>query len=135
MMPNRYVLDTNILSGLLRSEPQLISRIDQAAAAQAEFLLCPLVFYEVLRGLLHRDAKKQMDLFFDYIKGFTREDFNQTDWQVAAQLWAGLRRMGWQISDADLLIAAYAMERQAVIVTDNQKDFEILDVTVENWRR
>lgn len=134
-MPDRYLLDTNILSGLLRSEPQLVARVDQAAANQAEFLLCPLVFYEILRGLLHRDAQKQLQLFLDYTRGFTWDDFVQADWQQAAQLWAGLRRQGRQISDADLLIGVYALQRQAVIITDNQKDFEFLGVDAENWRR
>ncbi|MBE7474340.1 MAG: PIN domain-containing protein [Anaerolineales bacterium] len=134
-MPGRYVLDTNILTGLLRSEPGLISRVDQAAADQAEFLLCPVVFYEIMRGLLHRDAKKQMQLFLDYTRGFTSDDFNQADWQQAAHLWADLRRQGRQISDADLLIGVYALQRQAVIITDNQKDFESLGLNTENWRR
>jgi predicted nucleic acid-binding protein len=134
-MPGRYLLDTNILTGLLRSEPSLISRVDQAAADQAEFLLCPVVFYEILRGLLYRDAKKQMQLFLDYTRGFTSDDFNQADWQRAAQLWADLRRQGRQISDADLLIGVYALQRQAVIITDNQKDFEVLSLNTENWRR
>jgi tRNA(fMet)-specific endonuclease VapC len=134
-MPGRYLLDTNILSGLLRSEPGLVARIDQAAADQAEFLLCPLVFYEIVRGLHHRDAKMQLQLFLEYVKGFTWDDFNQADWQQAASLWADLRRQGRQISDADLLIGVYALQRQAAIITDNQKDFENLGVTIENWRR
>jgi predicted nucleic acid-binding protein len=56
----RYVLDTNILAAFLRDESEVVKRISEAAQANAEFLLCPIVFYEILRGLLHRGAKTQL---------------------------------------------------------------------------
>lgn len=42
------------------------------------------------------------------------------------------------ISDADVLIAAQAIELEAVLVTDNEKHFEVfkpLGLTVENWKQ
>jgi len=134
-MPGRYVLDTNIFTPILRHEVQIGQRVSEALAAKNEFLLCPVVFYEVCRGLIHRNARNQLAFFLNYTTTFTWDDFNQADWQQAAQLWADLRRQGQQISDADLLIGVYALQRQATIITDNQKDFEILRVNIENWRR
>lgn len=134
-MAVRYVLDTNIFAPILRHEVQLGQRVSEALAAQHEFLLCPIVFYEVCRGLIDRKARKQLDFFLSYTATFTWDDFNRADWDQAAELWADLRRQGWQISDADLLIGVYALQRQATIITANEKDFEILNVDLENWRR
>jgi tRNA(fMet)-specific endonuclease VapC len=104
-------------------------------ANERSFWICPVVYYEVLRGLYHKDAKRQMQLFLSYIRTMTWDNLNQADWERAAQLWADLRRKGQQVADADLLIGVYASQRQAIIVTDNEKDFAPLGVTMQNWRR
>lgn len=132
-MTTRYVLDTNILTALLRHETQSVEHTTRAAAANAEILLCPVVFYEALRGLLHRDAQKQKQHLLDYAAVFIWEDFDRADWGKAAELWAALRSQGIQVSDADLLIGVYAMQRQAVVITANEKDFVPLGVQTENW--
>jgi tRNA(fMet)-specific endonuclease VapC len=130
-----YLLDTNIFTAILRNESIVMTRVAETLAVNSEFLLCPVVFYEVYRGLLHRDARRQLSFFLSYITTFTHSDFASDDWQQAAQLWAELRGKGQQISDADLLIGAYALRRQAIIVTDNEKDFIPFGVTTENWRK
>jgi tRNA(fMet)-specific endonuclease VapC len=132
-MPARYVLDTNIVTALLRNETKTIEYTARAAAANAEFLLCPVVFYEALRGLLHRNAQKQKQRLLDYAATFIWDNFTRADWENAAELWATLRGQGIQVSDADLLIGVYAQQRQAVVVTANEKHFVPLGVQTENW--
>lgn len=132
-MTTRYVLDTNIITALLRYEAKSIERTARAAAAHAEFLLCPVVFYEILRGLLHRDAQKQRQRLLDYAATFLWDDFTRADWEKSAELWAVLRGQGLQVSDADLLIGVYARQRDAVVVTANEKHFVPLGVQTENW--
>ncbi len=95
--------------------------------------MCPVVFYEVSRGLLHRDAGRKLGFFQDYTANFVWDDFTRADWQRAAHLWANLRQQGRPIADADLLIGAYATRRQAVVVTANQKHFTPLGIQTENW--
>lgn len=135
MSYQRYVIDTNILSALLRKERLAFQRTAAALNQGAELVICPIVFYEILRGLLHRDAQRQLDFFRDYSTTLTWEDLEREDWEFAARLWAEVRSKGRPVEDADLLIGAYAARRQAVVVTDNTKHFEQLGVAVENWRR
>ena len=132
-MTTRYVLDTNIVTALLRYEAKSIEHTARAAAANAEFLLCPVVFYEALRGLLHRDAHRQRQRLLAYAATFIWDDFTRADWEKAAELWATLRGQGLQVSDADLLIGVYARQRQAIVVTANEKHFVPLGVQTENW--
>jgi predicted nucleic acid-binding protein len=94
-----------------------------------------VVYYQVYRGLLHQDSKKQLSIFLSYITTYTWSEFDSADWDKAAQLWAELRRRGEQTEDADLLIGVYALQRGAIVVTDNEKDFLRLGVSIENWRR
>jgi len=132
-MTTRYVLDTNIITALLRRDPQLVQQAARAAESGADLLLCPVVFYEILRGLLHRDAKKQLQQFLDYAAALLWEDFTRQDWQKAAEVWASLRKQGRPTGDADLLIGVYALQRQAIVVTANEKHFASLGVQIENW--
>jgi tRNA(fMet)-specific endonuclease VapC len=115
----RYVLDTNIVAAILRKEPVTIAQLQAALQADAEFLICPVVFYEVYRGLLHKDAKRQLAFFLQYVATFTWEDLARDDWEQAAQLWATARGQGRSMEDADLIIATYTVRREAILVTDN----------------
>ena len=130
-----YVFDTNIFTAILRKEARVINRVANALLANAEILLCPVVYYEIYRGLLYRDASKQLDFFLKYTSSFAWQEFTQDDWQSAAQLWATLRLDGYHVGDADLLIGTYAMRRNATLVTDNERHFTPLKIKVENWRR
>ncbi len=129
-----YLLDTNILSAIIRREAHTEQRFRQAVADDEMLLLSIVVFYEVKRGLLKRDAKKQMVTFEHLANQFAWCDTVQADWEQAAQLWAEREKAGRPIEDADLLIAAQAKRLGAILVTDNEKDFDGLGVVIENWR-
>jgi tRNA(fMet)-specific endonuclease VapC len=131
---SRYVLDTNIISFLLRREPRVFARYLQANTPDNVLYGCPIVYYEVRRGLLTRDARKQMVGFEKLFTSFNWQDYSRRDWMLAAALWARRTTGGRPVDDADLMIAVFARNRNAVLVTDNVKDFDGLDVTLENWK-
>lgn len=130
-----FVLDTNILSGILRQEIAVLQELEKNRLRGNQFGLCPFVYYETLRGLTHKNARRQMTLFKELVTYFEYEDFEQGDWQEAAETWAFLRGRGQQIHDADLLIGIYTRRRHATLITDNTKDFALLNIPTENWRR
>jgi len=130
---NNYVLDTNIISLILRNDIPVRRRFRQILAANALILTCPVVWYEVYRGLLTRDAKSQMVHFENLFTDFVWQDYKQDDWALASELWKQRRNQGLPIGDADLLIGVFARNRNATLVTDNEKDFIGLGVTIENW--
>ncbi len=130
-----YLLDTNILSAIIRREELAEQRFRQAIANDNVLLLSAVVFYEVKRGLLKRDARKQMATFERLANQFAGCDTVQADWELAARWWAERAKAGKPIDDADLLIAVQAKRLGAILVTDNAKDFEGLGVKIESWRR
>ncbi len=130
-----YLLDTNILSAIIRKEAAVERRFRQAVDDDDVLLLSMVVFYEVKRGLLKRDAKKQMVTLENLASQFAWCDTVLADWETAARMWAEREQRGRPIADADVLIAAQAQRLKAILVTDNEKDFDMLDVSIENWRK
>lgn len=74
-----------------------------------------------------------MKRFEELFATFVWQDYTLVDWSLAATLWAQRRTQGIPIGDADLLIGVFAINRDAILITDNEKDFIELGVVVENW--
>jgi tRNA(fMet)-specific endonuclease VapC len=130
-----YVLDTNIVSLILRRNASVNRRFNQVLTPDNLILGCPAIWYELRCGLLARDAKVQMQRFEALFATFEWQDYDSADWHLAATLWLRRRALGIPVGDADLLIGVFARNRNAVLVTDNEKDFVNLDVVVENWTK
>lgn len=130
----QYVFDTNILSWLLARDQAVISRMNQEIKAEDVILGCPVVWYEIRRGLLAKDAHRQMQRFEALYSTFLWQDYTRDDWALAADLWTSRRVRGAPINDADLLIAVFARNRRAALVTDNVKDFAGLRVIIADWK-
>ncbi len=128
-----FVLDANIISLILRGDLAARRHFRQALIADSPILGCPVVWYEVHRGLLARDAKGQIRRFEALFENFIWQDYTRADWVLAASLWVQRRGEGLPIGDADLLIGVFARNRNAVLVTDNEKDFAELGITIQNW--
>ena len=47
-----YALDSNIISDILRKNADIVARYHQTTKQQHEFIIPPIVFYEIERGLL-----------------------------------------------------------------------------------
>ena len=54
--------------------------------------------------------------------------------EIAAYIYAKLQKRGRLIEDADLLIAAYCIQNDYTLVTNNSKHFENIDtLQFVNW--
>jgi predicted nucleic acid-binding protein len=130
----QYVLDTNVFIDLLSQREDITAELDQAIDADATLLLCPFVYYEMERGFrrFHQPEKEQRFLLLSH---FTQwENLKLCDWNLSAQPWARNEEAGRRKSDADLAIAAFALNRGATVVTADMRAFDDLPVAVENWR-
>lgn len=130
-----YLIDTNILSGILRKDADTVGRFFQAAIANTRLVLCPVVYYELRRGLMKKGASRQLEGFETLARRLEWIDLARADWERASELWAQRQITGRPMADADLLIAVQAERLGAILVTDNEKDFEGLGLRIENWRR
>lgn len=130
-----YVLDTNVVSRLLKNELQVLKRLYSVKVRRAVVLLCPIVSYEIRRGLMKKGATRQLTFFETWCASHLRwDDLDRPVWDEAATLWAQCQCSGAPRHDNDLLIAAHAKMRNATVVTNNVRHFQDLRVPVEDWQ-
>lgn len=129
----RFVLDTNTISQILRRNHTALARLREAADNNDDLFLCPLVFYELWRGLRYRGADRQLDELAAFARTLQWIDYDRDMWIGAAELWAIRRQHGQTHDDADLLIAAFAQKLRATVVTNNTADFAGLDLPIVDW--
>ena len=127
-----YVLDTNTVTAVLKKDAQVVTRLRSVLASDSRVLVSAVVYYEITRGLLWRDAIGLLAAFDRLVASLEWLDVTRTHWSLAAGLWAESRRSGATLDDADLILAAQARDEQAILVTDD-KDFDLIDVARENW--
>ena len=131
----RYLLDTNIVSDLVRN-PQ--GRIAQHIRKIGEGQVCTSII--VAAELRYGAAKKQsarltaqLQAVLGAIEVLPLEAPADTTYGA---LRARLEKAGRPIGGNDLLIAAQALALGYTIVTDNEKEFaQIKDLPRENWLR
>jgi tRNA(fMet)-specific endonuclease VapC len=133
-----YLPDTNIISLLIRRHPPVDSRFRAERRARSRFILCPVAEYETRRGLIRKKATAVQARFEEIIERFAYTEFQRNTWNRASGLWAFSRDVGMPLPDADILVAAQALELDAVVVTDNESHFRVfepLGLKVENWTK
>ncbi len=129
-----YILDTNVISDILRQKPVVISHFEQAKLANARFILCEPVNFEVMRGLKYKKATQQIFVYQNQIRPlFQSLPIIQEDWEQAENLWVSSIEKGKQLSDIDLLLIVMTIKLDAILVSAD-KDFSIFSLNIENWR-
>lgn len=130
-----YLLDTDTVNYLLKDRPLVSEHFHAAVLAGDDFILSPVVHYEVTRYLRLRGMRGAARAYANLIAAWGKMDLAGDDWDLAADLWADRHRAGRLIEDSDLLIAVCALRTGAVLVTNNGDHFEGLGLNIENWAR
>jgi predicted nucleic acid-binding protein len=129
-----YLLDTNVIADRISGLNIVTQKLNTAIKAEHRVCLCVPVHYEVLRGLMWKNAAQKRQFYEQqFVPALEWIPLVDADWEQAARFWAETRRKGKQLSDADLLLAALATRLGAIIVSADE-DFDALPVKRENWR-
>ena len=78
----------------------------------------------MFRGFNYINAKEQEQAYKKFIAKYSVGRFGDSTWELAAKIYADLRKGGWNISDSDILIGAFCIENDCTLVTNNTKDFK-----------
>lgn len=128
------LIDTNILSLFLRGQPQVVANIARYLTEHPRLTMSVINYYEIVSGLAHRDAHKQMETFLAFARECEILPVTPEIADKTAELYAILRKQGTPIDDIDLLIAGTALTHDRVVVTNNRKHFDCIpNVEVEDW--
>jgi tRNA(fMet)-specific endonuclease VapC len=132
---NTFALDTNIISYLLNDDESVFTRYRQEIRNGSEFVIPPVAYYEIKRGLITRNAVAKMRLFECFCREFNIGRMDTAAWDEAARIYARYRKQGQMIDDADLFIAAFCITNESVLVTNNTKHFEMIEgLQYTNWK-
>ena len=131
----RYLLDTNIISELRRSrpDPAVVKWLD--GIGRADLLLSVLTIGEIHQGIvrLARRDPDQARVLADWLAALERgyADRIVPVTATVARRWAELNAVR-PLPVIDSLLAATAIEHDAVLVTRNVRDLEGVDVRMVN---
>ncbi len=129
----RYLLDTNILSDLLRNPDGLAARrlavVGDSTACTSIIVACELRYGAAKKGSPQLTARVEAVLASLDILPLEKD----CD-RCYAEIRSHLERRGTPIGPNDLLIAAHALALDLTLVTDNVEEFErVPGLAVENW--
>ena len=131
----RYILDTNIISDLVR-RPN--GRVTQHIRRVGEAQVCTsiIVAAELRYGATKRQSRRLATQLEAVLSALEVLPFEAPADAVYGLLRARLEQSGQPIGGNDLLIAAQTMALSHTLVTDNEREFaRIDDLPCENWLR
>ncbi len=130
----RYLLDTNIcVYALKHRPPEVLERLQTVGkAAVAVSVITVLELRQGAEKSQQATANHaRLDLFLGPLRVLP---FDEEAALAGARLRAHLERLGRPIGDLDSLIAAQALAREMILVTNNLREFDrVPALQVENW--
>lgn len=133
----RYLLDTNIISNFTKPAPSQSLIEWMADQPDEDLFITSLTLAELRRGVLEKPAGKrrdQLDAWFSSPRGpqalFAGRilPFDDQAGLAWARLMADGKAKGRPRSALDTIIAAIAETNGCIVVTDNERDFEGVEV-------
>jgi tRNA(fMet)-specific endonuclease VapC len=103
------LIDTNILSFFFRNHSLVIERFQAYLKEYDKINISIITYYEIVSGLKHRDAQKQLTSFQEFVSYNTILPLATSSAIISADIYANLRNKGTPIDDIDILIAGIAI--------------------------
>jgi len=133
----RYLLDTNILSNVTRLVPSEALLGWMSRQADEDLFIASLTVAEIQRGILEKPAGKKRNALDTWFAGPEGPQalfagrilpFDENAGLVWARLMADGKLAGRPRSGFDMIIAAVAEANGCTVVTDNEKDFDGIQI-------
>jgi tRNA(fMet)-specific endonuclease VapC len=131
----RYLLDTNIVSDLVRNPQGKVAR--QVRTVGEKHVCTSIIVAAELRYGADKKGSPQLSSQLDAVLGVLEVlPFEAPADKRYGLLRTRLEKQGTPIGANDLLIAAQALALGCVIVTDNEREFSRAEgLQVQNWLR
>ena len=129
-----YLLDTNICIYLINRRPEnVVNHIKLLQPHQIK--LSAISIAELEYGVSKsKNRDKNRSALINFASAFDIIDFNDEDAEVYGLIRANLEKKGLVIGPYDMQIAAQAISRDIILVTNNTKEFERIEkIKLENW--
>lgn len=133
---SKVLLDSDTLSFYMKHYPKVVNVAQDYLQQYQFFTFSVITRFEILRGMKARGATTGITKF-DYLCSQNEVvELNDKIIVLAADIYADLYKRGLLIMDADILIAATALENNLPIVTNNENHFNrITGLQILNWNK
>jgi len=130
----RYLLDTNILSDLIKNPRGVVA--ERMLSSGLEVYCCTsfIVACELRYGAAKKQSPKLSFNVEQVLNSLPVLPLEESVDKVYAETRVNLERRGLPIGQHDLLIAAHALSLGLTVVTANEREFtRVENLKVENW--
>lgn len=133
----RYLLDTNIISNVIKPQPSESLLSWWASQRDEDLFIAALTVAEIRRGILESPRGKRRDALDAWFSGAEGPQalfagrilpFDDKAGLIWARLMADGKAAGRPRSGLDMIIAAVAGANDCIVVTDNERDFAGIDL-------
>lgn len=130
----KYMLDTNMVTHILRENPNVLRRIEQLHFSEIGISI--LTHAEIQYGFAKKPEKTKMQrLFNQLLLRIEVLPFDETISAHYGQFKANVEKQGKSLAPLDMLIAAHANAIGAVLVSNDQAFQQIKDFQVQDWTK
>ena len=127
------LLDTNICIYIINAKPPaVLARFQQYRLG--DIGLCSVVAAELAFGVAKSGSVRNRQALEMFLAPLTILPFDAAAVWVYGDLRADLERRGTPIGSLDTMIAAHALSQQAMLVTNNTREFvKVPGLQLDNW--
>ncbi len=132
-----YLLDTNTCIFIKNERPATtLQKLREVIRAKRKVFLSSISVAELQYGVYNsQNIEKNRIALVEFLAPFDILEFDDTDAEVFGKIRADLKKQGKIIGPYDMLIAAQALSRGLVLVTNNVGEFErIPGLRIEDWK-
>lgn len=127
----KWLCDTNVISEPMK--PNGDKAVEKWLYEREHIFLSVINIEEIFCGLASKNAQRQMAWFEKFVETFCEVlPVTEKVARTAGILRGELRQKGMIRTQADLLIAATALEHDLILATRNEKDFTQCGIVVYN---
>jgi predicted nucleic acid-binding protein len=131
---NRCTLDTNIITAYLKNDLRVVKAVSEYLEFFDKLSINIISYYEILRGLKDLGNQEKLKRFEDFIQANELVLIRKETVEKAAEIYAYLKKAGNLIEDADILMAAIAIDEKLILITNNTGHFNrIKELKIDNW--
>ena len=110
-----------------------MNRVD-SEAEKDNIIIPPFAYYEIKKWLLAINSKTKLQAFEKLSLKYGIDTVSKEAFDLALSIYIKLRKNGITIDDGDILIAAYCLQNNYILVSNNIKHFRNIDnLKIENW--
>ena len=128
-----YLLDTNIVTAILKQNQKLKRKLASVQRQGSEIFISDITYFETKRGLLAVNATRKISDFHYFCTKWKILFEDLESIEQATLIYVDLKKRGLPIQDNDILIAATAITKDLILVSHDSDMGRVKNLKLENW--